>query len=134
MKTSHALAKRTGVSEEIIWQLIKIYSDILVTFHNLFNSGKWKLMVFKKVDISGHFVDFFFYLLELWVNIFVVSIELSLTLDTLFLLFSFDWDFVHDVYLLYRIINKKFVYKIILYFYKDGKKDTCNWNSNLKVN
>jgi hypothetical protein len=51
-------------------------------------------MIFEEVDIGFHVPDFLFDLLELGVDVFVVGIELRLTLDTLFLLFSLDRNLV----------------------------------------
>lgn len=72
------------------------YSDIFVALHDFFYSCQGELMVFEKVDISGHFVDFFLNLLEFGIDVFVISIELGLTLDAFFLLFCLYRDFIHS--------------------------------------
>jgi hypothetical protein len=52
-------------------------------------------MVFEEVDIGFHILDFLLDLLELGVDVFVVGVELGLTLDSLFFLFGLDGNFVH---------------------------------------
>jgi hypothetical protein len=51
-------------------------------------------MIFEQVDISFHVPDLLLDLLKLGVDVFVVGIELRLTLDALFLLFSLDRNLV----------------------------------------
>jgi hypothetical protein len=54
-------------------------------------------MVFKEVDISFHVSDFLFDLLELGVDVFVVGVELGLTLDSLFFLLGLDGYLIHGL-------------------------------------
>lgn len=51
-------------------------------------------MIFEEVDIGFHVSDFLFDLLELRVDVFVVGVELGLTLDAFLLLFSLDRNLV----------------------------------------
>lgn len=78
-------------------------------------------MVFEEVDIGFHIFDLLFDLLEFGVDIFVVSIELGLALDSFFLFFGFDGYLIHGFAyknnyksLMQTVINKLNLIRIFL--------------------
>jgi hypothetical protein len=51
------------------------YANIFIRLHDLFDSGKGKLVVLEEIDILWHLIDLFFDLLELRLKVFEVAFE-----------------------------------------------------------